>query len=369
MKKPALLLLSNGKSYKGIAFGATGTTMGEVCFNTSMTGYQEILTDPSYAGQLVTMTAPQIGNYGVNAEDLESSKIQSAGFIVRESSPIFSNYRATHSLDAFLQEHGIVGISDIDTRSLTRTIRSEGALNGIISSKELNLKKLAAELKTAPDMNGADLAQQVTCSSPYQWLEGDRHPSAGRYRVAALDFGLKTNIARQLDLNGCRVTVYPAKTDAAQILSENPDGIFLSNGPGDQAAVEYGIKTVKALLGHKPIFGICLGHQILALAIGAKTYKLKFGHRGGNHPVRNLDTGKVEITSQNNGFAVDPDSLPGSARITHINLNDETLEGFSIPDQDAFSVQYHPEASPGPHDSRYLFQQFTQLMDQHAKKN
>lgn len=364
MKKPAALLLSNGRLFKGTSFGATGTALGEACFNTSMTGYQEVLTDPSYAGQLVTMTAPQIGNYGVNPEDVESSRIQVGGFIVRECSPVYSNYRATQSLDAYLADHDIVGIQGIDTRALTRIIRSEGAMNGIISTDTHDPEELSTRLQQAPRMEGTDLARTVTCRSPYNWTLS---PVAGkRFKVAALDFGIKWSILRLLAAAGCHVTVYPANTPANDLLAGKPDGIFLSNGPGDPAAVTYAIDTVKNLIGKKPLFGICLGHQILALALGARTYKLKFGHRGANHPVRHLQTGHVEITSQNHGFAVDPQSLPQTCTVTHMNLNDETLEGFEALEEQAFSVQYHPEASPGPHDSRYLFKRFTDLMETHA---
>ena len=366
MKKPALLLLENGHHFKGFSFGAIGTTGGEVCFNTSMTGYQEILTDPSYCGQIVTMTTPQIGNYGVNPEDIESDKIQAKGFIVREASPIPSNYRSTQSLDEYLSQSGVVGIQGIDTRALTRMLRDQGAMNGVISSEIQNIELLQAKLDKIPSMAGQDLVTQVTCSESWTW------PSESRpidYKVVALDFGIKRSILHQLAENGCEITVVPAKTSASEILALEPDGIFLSNGPGDPEAVEYAIDTVKALSGKKPIFGICLGHQILALSKGAKTYKLKFGHRGGNHPVRNQSTGKVEITSQNHGFAVDHKTLPSCLEVSHVNLNDETLEGVRCTDVSAFSVQYHPESSPGPHDSRYLFKEFITMMDAHAKKN
>ena len=366
MKKPAILLLENGHLLKGYSFGAIGTTGGEVCFNTSMTGYQEILTDPSYCGQIITMTAPEIGNYGVNPEDVESNGIKAKGFIVREASPIPSNYRATQSLDDYLKDAGIVGIKGIDTRALTRILRDEGAMNGIISSDIDDIDILKAQLAQVPNMTGQDLVKQVTSKSTWRWEgSGENRP----YRVVALDFGIKYNIIRQLDENGCEVIIVPATTSADEILKMKPDGIFLSNGPGDPEPVDYAIRTVKSLCGEKPIFGICLGHQILSLALGAKTFKLKFGHRGGNHPVRNQLTGKVEITSQNHGFAVDPDRLPEVMEITHVNLNDNTLEGVRCNHIPAFSVQYHPEASPGPHDSRYLFKEFIDMMDTHAKKN
>ena len=366
MKTPAILLLENGIHFKGYAFGATGTTGGEICFNTSMTGYQEILTDPSYKGQIVTMTAPQIGNYGVNPEDIESERIQVQGFIVREASPVFSNHRATKSLDDYLKEANIVGIQGIDTRALTRMIRDEGAMNGIISSETQDLDQLKEQLAAVPAMTGLDLVKAVTCPDQWTWSQEDQDRS---YHVVALDFGVKYNILRQLAEHDCRITIVPADTPAEEILALQPDGIFLSNGPGDPQPVHYAIETVQQLLGTRPMFGICLGHQIMSHALGARTYKLKFGHRGANHPVKNQLNGTVEITSQNHGFAVDPDTLPASLEITHINLNDETLEGVRSLEIPAFSVQYHPEASPGPHDSRYLFKEFITLMDKHAQKN
>ena len=355
MPKLTKLVLENGIIFSGISFGAEGETIGEVCFNTGMTGYQEILTDPSYCGQLITMTYPHIGNYGVNEEDVESYKIYAAGFIVREENVIPSNFRSTQSLGEYLRTQKIVGIQNIDTRMLTRIIRDEGAMNGIISTVDLDDDSLLQKVKMAPSMDGLDLAKAVTCDKSYKW-------SKGKYKIAAIDFGIKHNILRLLDSHGCEVTVFPAATAAAEILNINPDGIFLSNGPGDPAAVTYGIKTVKELLGKKPLFGICLGHQILALALGAKTYKLKFGHRGCNHPVRNEATGVVEITSQNHGFAVDANSLSENMEVTHLSLNDQTVEGLKCTNVQAFSVQYHPESSPGPHDSRYLFQNFIDMM-------
>ncbi|MDP6134512.1 MAG: glutamine-hydrolyzing carbamoyl-phosphate synthase small subunit, partial [Candidatus Marinimicrobia bacterium] len=302
MTKSAKLILENGTIFSGISFGAEGETIGEVCFNTGMTGYQEILTDPSYCGQLITMTYPHIGNYGVNEEDVESNKIHAAGFIVREENVVPSNFRSTQSLGEYLRAQKIVGIQKIDTRMLTRILRDEGAMNGIISTVDLDDDSLLQKVKMTPSMDGLDLARVVTCDKSYKW-------SKGKHKIAAIDFGIKHNILRLLESHGCEVTVFPATTTAADILKIKPDGIFLSNGPGDPAAVTYGIKTVKELLGKKTIFGICLGHQILALALGAKTYKLKFGHRGCNHPVRNEATGVVEITSQNHGFAVDANSL------------------------------------------------------------
>ena len=355
MTKSAKLILENGTKFSGISFGAEGETIGEVCFNTGMTGYQEILTDPSYCGQLITMTYPHIGNYGVNEEDVESNKIHAAGFIVREENVVPSNFRSTQSLGEYLRAQKIVGIQKIDTRMLTRILRDEGAMNGIISTTDLDDDSLLQKVKMAPSMDGLDLAKVVTCDKIYKW-------SKGKHKIAAIDFGIKYNILRLLESHGCDVTVFPATSSATEILNINPDGIFLSNGPGDPAAVTYGIKTVKELLGKKTLFGICLGHQILALALGAKTYKLKFGHRGCNHPVKNLKTGGVEITSQNHGFAVDTDSLSENMEVTHLSLNDQTVEGLKCTNVPAFSVQYHPESSPGPHDSRYLFQNFIDMM-------
>ena len=355
MTKSAKLILENGTIFSGVSFGTEGETIGEVCFNTGMTGYQEILTDPSYCGQLITMTYPHIGNYGVNEEDVESNKIHAAGFIVREENVVPSNFRSTQSLGEYLRAQKIVGIQKIDTRMLTRILRDEGAMNGIISTVDLDDDSLLQKVKMSPSMDGLDLAKVVTCDKNYKW-------SKGKHNIAAIDFGIKHNILRLLESHGCDVTVFPATASAIEILNINPDGIFLSNGPGDPAAVTYGIKTVKELLGKKPIFGICLGHQILALALGAKTYKLKFGHRGCNHPVKNLKTGGVEITSQNHGFAVDADSLSENVEVTHLSLNDQTIEGLKCTNVQAFSVQYHPESSPGPHDSRYLFQNFIDMM-------
>lgn len=363
MTHPAVLVLQDGTVYHGTALGHIGETLGEVCFNTSMTGYQEVLTDPSYHGQIVAMTYPHIGNYGVNAEDMESDRIRVAGFIVREACSIPSNHRAEHALTDWLREHGIVGIQGLDTRALTRRIRSQGAMNGIISSDGTPLDVLRERLAAQPSMAGLDLARMVSCGEPYRVSSAQQPP---RFSVAALDFGIKRNILRLLADAGCEVTVYPAQTPVDVLLADHPDGVFLSNGPGDPSAVGYGIETVRELLGKRPLFGICLGHQLLALALGASTYKLPFGHRGGNHPVRNLERGTVEITSQNHGFAVDATTLPADCMVTHWNLNDNTLEGFRCNSIPAFSVQYHPEAAPGPHDSRYLFREFLSLMERHA---
>ena len=375
-KQPAILLLEDGRSFQGTAFGYVGETTGEVCFNTGLSGYQEILTDPSYCRQIVTMTAPHIGNYGVNPEDIESERIQVAGFVIKEETDVPSNWRSTQSIGKYLDEHKIVGIQNVDTRAITRHIRDEGAMNGIISSVDLDLDSLKEKLSKVPSMAGLDLAKEVTTKDSYSWssnqsiiqssktaeasTQADNHSI--NHKVAALDYGIKHNILRLLESHGCNVTVFPAKTSPEEILAFDPDGIFLSNGPGDPAAVTYGIEMVKNLLGKKPIFGICLGHQILALALGAKTYKLKFGHRGINHPVRYEDNGVIEITSQNHGFVVDPKTLPSNVSQTHINLNDNTNAGIRCNDISAFSVQYHPESSPGPHDSRYLFQQFVDMM-------
>ena len=353
----ATLLLDDGKLFKGTTFGATGQSIGEVCFNTGMTGYQEILTDPSYAKQIVTMTAPHIGNYGVNAEDIESEKIQVSGFVIKEESTFPSSWRSEMSLGDYLKKQNIVGIKNIDTRALTRHLRDNGAMNGIISSIKDNKNKLTSKLKSSPSMTGLDLAKIVSTKNIYDWSD------KGEYRVAAIDFGIKKNILRLLEEFHCQVTVFPANTTAKDVLSFDPDGVFLSNGPGDPAAVEYGIETVKQILGEKPIFGICLGHQILAIALGAKTFKLKFGHRGINHPVKNMGKKTIEITSQNHGFAVELESLPKNVISTHINLNDNTSAGIESIDYPAFSVQYHPESSPGPHDSRYLFKKFIRMMD------
>lgn len=357
----ALLLLADGRVFQGKPFGVTGETVGEVCFNTGMTGYQEVLTDPSYCQQIVIMTSPHIGNYGVNPDDIESSRIQVAGFVIREETEVPSNPYATQSIGKYLKDQNIVGIQEVDTRALVRHIREHGAMNGIISSNGEDLPILKKKLSTAPEMIGADLAKKVTTQESYQWSNG-QNVNKHKYKVAALDYGIKWNILRLLTERDCDITVFPANASPDDILSIEPDGVFLSNGPGDPSAVTYAIDTLKQLLGQKPIFGICLGHQILAHALGATTFKLKFGHHGLNHPVKRLETGKVEITSQNHGFAVSSDNLPSDIEVTHINLNDNTVEGLRSTNYPAFSVQYHPEASPGPHDSRYLFDEFLEIM-------
>ena len=356
-KNPAKLILANGLILKGYALGKIGQSSGELCFNTGMTGYQEILTDPSYCGQLITMTYPHIGNYGINKSDVESSRIYANGFIVKEACDFPSNFRSEINLTNYLKENSTVGIQGIDTRYLTRIIRDEGAMNAIISSSDLNDGHLKEILSKHPPMNGLDLAKDVTCKERYSWnnLSG--------YNIAVIDYGIKYNILRILEAYNCNLEIFPATASVEDILSYNPDGIFLSNGPGDPAAVTYGIETVKELLNIKiPIFGICLGHQILALALGAKTYKLKFGHRGCNHPVKNISNNMVEITSQNHGFSIDKNSISNNIIITHTSLNDQTIEGLQSKNKLAFSVQYHPESSPGPHDSRYLFDEFMNLI-------
>ena len=362
--KEAILLLQDGSLFSGKSLGHIGETVGEVCFNTGMTGYQEILTDPSYCKQIVTMTSPHVGNYGINANDLESKKIQVAGFVIKEGTDIPSNWQSKESLDSYLKREKIVGIQNIDTRALTRHIRDCGAMNGIISSIEKDVSTLKKKLDLVPSMNGQDLVKEVTCKEPYTWA----NKTEGSFRVAAIDYGIKYNILRLLTERDCIIDVFPANRSPEEIIETDPDGIFLSNGPGDPSAVSYGIETVKALLGKKPIFGICLGHQILALALGATTSKLKFGHRGINHPVKRIATGSVEITSQNHGFVVDLESLPKNVTPTHVNLNDNTSAGISCDELSAFSVQYHPESSPGPHDSRYLFNHFIDLMKNAKEK-
>jgi carbamoyl-phosphate synthase small subunit len=382
----AMLALADGKYFEGVAFGAEGEAVGEVVFNTSMTGYQEILTDPSYDGQLVAMTYPQIGNTGINPEDVESRKPFMRGFIVKDYTAQPSNWRATQSLHEYMKANGIVGIHGIDTRALVRHLRDHGAQEGIISTASLDSQELIAKAKASPGLVGQDLVKNVTCAEAYDWNQGMWQLNGGykqreavnvskrrgrasfaspNYFVVAYDFGIKYNILRNLAESGCRVKVVPASMPAEEVLALSPDGIFLSNGPGDPDAVPYAKDNVQKLIGKKPIFGICLGHQIMGLALGGKTYKLKFGHHGGNQPVMDLTTRKVEITAQNHGFAVDADSLKGAAAVTHLNLNDNTVEGLAHRDLPIFSVQYHPESSPGPHDASYLFKRFTDMMAKH----
>jgi carbamoyl-phosphate synthase small subunit len=375
MSATAKLALEDGTVFTGVSFGATGEVDGEVCFNTSMTGYQEILTDPSYRGQIVTMTYPEIGNYGVNIEDLESAHPQLSGFIVRNRSKVASNYRAEGPLEAYLARHGVIGVAGIDTRALVRRLRQHGALKGVLSTLDLDDASLVAKAKSSPGLVGRDLVREVVPAAASQWTERlnplsrtstteTPQPATGAAapHVVALDYGMKWNIARHLANSGYRVTVLPGTATADEVLALGPDGVFLSNGPGDPEPLEYAIGTIRGLLGRTPVFGICLGHQLLSLACGAKTFKLKFGHRGANQPVQNLQTGRVEITSQNHGFAVVEDDLPAALEVTHRNLNDQTIEGVRHRELPAFSVQYHPEASAGPHDSDYLFNQFRELI-------
>ena len=367
---PIHLVLADGTAFPGEPYGARGTTVGEAVFTTTMTGYQEVLTDPSYKGQIVTMTAPEIGNVGVNAMDAESidGRPHVAGFVLRDASPIASSWRSEQTLDAYLADNGIVSITGVDTRKLTRHLRDHGSQNAAIGPEPV--EALVRRAREAPDMSGLDLVKMVTPKEPYTfaegrgaWKIGAETQRAAKHHVVAIDYGVKKNILRCLVDSGCKVTVVPATTTAEEILAHRPDGVFLSNGPGDPAAVAYGVETIKGLLGKKPIFGICLGHQLLALALGGKTYKLKFGHRGANQPVKDLATGRIEITTQNHGFCVDLDSLPKSVVSTHVHLNDGTSEGLAAADLAAFSVQYHPEAAAGPHDSLYLFDRFTAAMD------
>jgi carbamoyl-phosphate synthase small subunit len=379
----AILALEDGRVWRGRGFGGTTEVVGEVVFNTSITGYQEILTDPSYCGQIVTMTYPLIGNYGVNVEDVESHKIFAEGFVVRELSRTVSNWRAGESLDDYLKKQNIPGISDIDTRSLVRHIRERGSMRGCLSTLQTSAEASVEKARSAPEMIGLDLATVVTCKEPFVWTDAQTSAYGSpqlihareakepiiepRFHVVAYDFGLKYNSLRSLATNGCRVTVVPAQTTANDVKALKPDGIWLSNGPGDPEPLTGVIANLKKLIGHYPIFGICLGHQLMGLAVGGRTYKLPFGHHGGNQPVKDLTTGRVEITAQNHGFAVDADSLPADCEVTHINLNDNTVEGLRHKNYPLFSVQYHPEAAPGPHDASYLFQRFINLMESEAK--
>ena len=374
-ENPGFLALEDGTVFEGVSIGADGETDGEVVFNTSITGYQEILTDPSYRGQIVTMTYPMIGNVGVNEEDLESGFPRIAGFVVRECSRLHSNFRSNGSLPDYLKKHGIVAISGIDTRAIVRRIRNTGALKGIISTLDSNHASLVSKAKSSPGLVGRDLVQEVMPKGPKEWSESlhaltidgtEASPATAQAHVVCLDYGMKWNIPRHLAQRGNKVTILPGSATAEDVMACKPDGVFLSNGPGDPEPLNYAIETIKNLLGKKPVFGICLGHQLLSLAGGAKTFKLKFGHRGANQPVLNCKTGQVEITSQNHGFAVQEDGLPDCFEITHRNLNDNTIAGVRHKNVEAFSVQYHPEASAGPHDSSYLFNEFQLALDRQA---
>lgn len=372
--KPAKIVLEDGRVFKGFSFGKDGERNGEIVFNTSLTGYQEILTDPSYKGQIVTMTYPLIGNYGVNPKDVESDRISVEGFVVKEKSPIVSNWRSSQSLEEYLKSNGIMGIEGVDTRAITRHIRLQGAMKAVISTEDMDDKSLVKKAKASPGLLGRDLVKEVTCEELFRWTRGDgKEPAQSTqkkvkpYKVVAIDCGIKYNMLRILDVLGCEVAVVPAKTASKDILFMKPDGVLLSNGPGDPAAVTYVVKNIKGLLGRVPIFGICLGNQLLGMALGGRTYKLKFGHHGGNHPVKDTRTGKVSITVQNHGFCVDMDSLKKSdIEMTHVNLNDNTPEGMRHKNIPAFSVQFHPECSPGPHDAMYLFNEFVEMMKKHS---
>ena len=388
MRNDAILALEDGRIFRGRAWGAPGERTGEIVFNTAMMGYQEVLTDPSYAGQIVTMTYPLIGNYGANLEDVESRRLFVEGFVVREYSEISSNWRAGMTLDEYLKRHGIVAISEIDTRALVRHIREKGAMRACLSSIDLDESNLVEKARIAPQMLGLSLVDEVTCGDPYEWssitdvqttldpttalrrqIESALLPGEEEFRVVAYDFGIKYYILRYLAAAGCKVTVVPARTSADDVLSMAPDGIFLSNGPGDPAASPGIVAEINKLITAAPVFGICLGHQLLGIAFGGKTYKLKFGHRGGNQPVKNLRSERIEITSHNHGFAVDPDSLdPNEIELTHFNLNDGCLEGMKHKSLPVFSVQYHPEAGPGPHDATYLFHEFIGQMREHRAR-
>jgi carbamoyl-phosphate synthase small subunit len=372
---PAILALADGTVFRGTSIGAPAVSAGEVVFNTAMSGYQEILTDPSYAGQVVTLTYPHIGNTGVNADDVESRRIYAAGLVIRDLPRVASSWRRTQDLSAYLMDADVPGICGIDTRKLTRILRERGAQNGcLMAGTALDEREALARARSAPSMSGLDLAKVVSCAAPYEWAGGGWTLGAGygaqpaaRLRVVAYDFGIKHNILRRLAERGCRLTVVPAQTPAADVLARRPDGIFLSNGPGDPEPCGYAIGAIREFLAAGvPLFGICLGHQLLGLAVGAKTLKMKFGHHGANHPVLDKETGQVLITSQNHGFAVDPSTLPGNARVTHVSLFDGTLQGFALTDKPAFCFQGHPEASPGPHDMGYLFDRFVRMMEKRA---
>ncbi|MDQ2919227.1 MAG: glutamine-hydrolyzing carbamoyl-phosphate synthase small subunit [Verrucomicrobiota bacterium] len=359
LAKKAILVLEDGRTFRGASFGAEGEVFGEMVFNTSMSGYQEILTDPSYAGQLVCMTYPQIGNYGVNEEDAESARPWVEGFVVREASKVASNWRATETLDSYLKRHKIVGIEHIDTRALVRHIRSKGAMRAAISSVDLDEKSLLEKVLNSPEMQNRELASVVTVKESFDYQAANDE----RFHVVAFDFGVKTNSLREFAKHGCRLTVVPSDTSAAEVLALKPDGIFLSNGPGDPSAMKNVVAEITKLTNENvPMFGICLGHQILGQVFGGETYKLKFGHRGGNQPIMDLTTGKVEIAAHNHGFAVKAESLPENVEVTHVNLNDQTVAGLQHKTLPVFSVQYHPESAPGPHDSEYLFERFVELM-------
>jgi carbamoyl-phosphate synthase small subunit len=369
---PALLVLADGSVFRGTAIGAEGVSTGEVVFNTAMTGYQEILTDPSYARQIVTLTYPHIGNTGVNPEDVESGKPHAAGLVIRDLPLLASNFRRTQTLSDYLRENGVVGIADIDTRRLTRILREKGAQNGCLMAGRVDEAEALGQARACPSMAGLDLAKEVSCRQAYAWEEGEwrlghgyTRPENADLHVVAYDFGVKRNILRKLASRGCRLTVVPAQTHASAVLAVKPDGVFLSNGPGDPEPCDYAIAAIRELLGSGiPIYGICLGHQLLALASGGRTVKMKFGHHGANHPVKDLDSGRVVITSQNHGFAVDAESLPDTLRPTHVSLFDGSLQGIARTDAPAFSFQGHPEASPGPHDVSYLFDRFVDMMNQ-----
>ena len=372
MKRIGKLALADGTVFTGTAFGAEGEVFGEVVFNTSMTGYQEILTDPSYSGQIVTMTYPQIGNYGINPEDVESNGLSLRGFIVRELCHIPSNYRSQQTLDAYLADAGVIGLEGIDTRALVKRIRTQGAMTGVLSSADLDDASLVQKAQQSPELVGQDLVKEVIPESAFQWEDSlsdlgrpadlPVHEDGKEFHVVAIDYGMKWNISRHLKAMGCRVTIVPGSSTADEVLAHSPDGVFLSNGPGDPRPLEYAVTTIRELLGKKPIFGICLGQQLLGMALGGEIFKLKFGHRGANQPVLNRDTGRVEITTQNHGFALGAESLPAGTEVTHLNLNDQTVEGIRNRELQAFGVQYHPEAAAGPHDSHYLFGEFRKMM-------